>query len=294
MSFGELKSFIDLIIWLKSLLLKKGEQQLSNSVTSRFLQAFFNHGVHHNQIPQYCCQALNLAQINNAEKLAEVLTPKILEQTSTFFGIRQDWLIGASKIIYNVHDFYKEPRQMVTFLEKIKKNRNYITCTVLRCRDKSAHLRDTPGIFVFSEIVSEINNRPVFRHHFCGLQAIGYWKSRADFAARCALIIKSEIPVFGHFANEDWLKSAYDGFNMPEYDYDLGELILPNKGIWNVYDFIEFPNLYLSQLDTEGGIAVNFALNRWLMWANSGVITFRYSEEETKAIIASFEKALDS
>ncbi len=294
MIFGELKSFIDLMVWLKSLLHKKGEQQLSNSVTSRFLQVFFNHGVHHNQIPQYCSQALNLAQINNAEKLAEVLIPKILEQTSMFFGIRQDWLIGASKIIYNVHDFYKEPRQMVTFLEEIKKSQNYITCTVLRCRDKSANLHETPGIFVFSEIVSEVNNRPVFRYHFCGIQSIGYWKSRADFAACCALIIKSEIPAFGHFADEDWLKSAYDGLIMPEYDYDLGELILPNKGIWNVYDFIEFPNQYLSQLDKEGGVAVNFALNRWLMWANSGVITFRYSEEETEAIIASFEKALDS
>lgn len=89
-------------------------------------------------------------------------------------------------------------------------------------------------------------------------------------------------------------QSAYGGLNIPEYDYELGELILPNKGIWNVYDFIEFPDLYLSQLDTEGGIAVNFALNRWLMWANLGVITFRYSEEETGAIIANFEKALDS
>ncbi|PKM20088.1 MAG: hypothetical protein CVV11_00805 [Gammaproteobacteria bacterium HGW-Gammaproteobacteria-15] len=54
-------------------------------------------------------------------ELSKQLTPEILQQASSLFGVRQDWLECVSDKIYNVPDFYKHPEKFDQYITELSK-----------------------------------------------------------------------------------------------------------------------------------------------------------------------------
>jgi len=59
-----------------------------NTVSSRFVQLFEEHGVHRNQIPRFFGNGLTLADIETNTKLLPKLTPEFLQAAADLFAIR--------------------------------------------------------------------------------------------------------------------------------------------------------------------------------------------------------------
>jgi hypothetical protein len=259
---------------LKSLPFNKGKDVSSNTLNTipeRFIYLFECHGVHRNQIPAFFGHGITLHAMTDLAELNKQLTPEILQQASSLFGVRQDWLECVSDKIYNVPDFYKHPEEFELYIAKLKQTTNELWCYVLRTRQSAQRGDDSDGAFLFVETIGVVNNREVVRYYPVGHLRIGYWKSRADFAANCGLLIKSGIHQVGKYTDKDWLKKLNCGTVMPKYDYQDGSLAVALSGAWHIDEFFERPEHFLKGVDAEANnFGLRSAINRWLRWSAKG------------------------
>ena len=251
---------------LKSLPFNKGKDVSSNTLNTipeRFIYLFECHGVHRNQIPAFFGHGITLHAMTDLAELSKQLTPEILQQASSLFGVRQDWLECVSDKIYNVPDFYKHPEEFEQYITELKQTTNELRCYVLRTRESAHTDDDSDGAFLFVKTIGVINSREITRYYPVGHESINYGLSRADFAANCGLLIKSGIQQVGKYANKDWLNLFNSGTVIPEYDYQDGSVAVASSAVWYIDEFFERPEHFLKGVDAEANnFGLHSAINR--------------------------------
>jgi hypothetical protein len=245
----------------------------AETIATRFIALFESHGVHRNQIPEFFDHDLDIPSCASDDELLKNLTPKIITDAAKLFGINKDWLEGSSTEIYDIPDFYKHPEEFESYLiELLKKtDANKLSAYALTANKKSTN-EFNDSLFVIAESISELNQREIYKYHLLGNWAIYYWKSRAYYTACCALLYKYGLSVAGKVVERDWLSEVCEGTKLLEYDFTdrYGSISFSSVGSWIVSDFVEMPNNYLKDLDTEGGHATPLALELWLSLSESG------------------------
>lgn len=118
---------------------KEPTVELSESITTRFISLFESHGVHRSQIPEFFDHNLTLHQCSSNEELSKVLIPQILSDAAEKFAVNLEWLQGASKEIYPIHDFYKNPKKCELFIEKLKMNGNELGGYLINSNASKTH-----------------------------------------------------------------------------------------------------------------------------------------------------------
>lgn len=80
------------------------------NTAKRFIRLFEGHGVARAQIPRFFGHGLNLYQVENESELLKALNQDILQAAAELFGIKLEWLEGATDELYELNNFYKAPR----------------------------------------------------------------------------------------------------------------------------------------------------------------------------------------
>lgn len=249
--------------------------------------------MHRNQIPAFFGHGITLHAMTDLAELSKQLTPEILQQASSLFGVRQDWLECVSDKIYNVPDFYKHPEEFDQYITELKQTTNELWCYVLRTRQSAQRDDDSDGAFLFVETIGVVNNREVVKYHPVGHLRIGYWKSRADFAANCGLLIKSGIQQVGKYADKDWLKKFNCGTVIPKYDYQDGSVAVASSAVWYIDEFFERPEHFLKGVDAEANnFGLRSAINRWFYWSAKGYFD-AFDDDSHSRCRKLFERKLD-
>lgn len=84
----------------------------------RVLQVFREHGVEAAQISRLLPQ-IGLDDLHTPEKLLAILTPNLIDQIATLFGVRSQWLEGCDDRIYDYLATYKEPQRLLDHLRAL-------------------------------------------------------------------------------------------------------------------------------------------------------------------------------
>lgn len=286
MVFGEIESFFSIIDRVKRWLRKScGKQE---SVATRFVQLFENHGVHRNQIPGFFGHGLTVANIRDDDTLLAVLSEDILNAASELFAIRREWLDGADGQIYPLHDFYKQPDKFIEFAMQIQQQEQANLYGVLIVARSSDYEED--ALIVLEETIGLIGDKPVYRYHICNNWFFKYWKARAYLTACIALAWKNGIHIIGREVSIDLIRRYCDGCQFLEYVLDTA---LPTKGIpWYPEDMAVFPKVFLDGVDPEiKKFDISSGLKLWLQLDEQGLMDtgLQYANVRKK-FIAALEK----
>ncbi len=243
---------------------KKTNTATSESITTRFISMFENHGVHRNQIPEFFEHNLTLHQCSSNDELSKVLTPEILIDAAKRFAVNIEWLQGASKEIYPVHKFYKNPKGCELFIEKLKSNGNELGGYLINSDASKTHNEDD-AVIVITEEIGIVNNRIIERLHILGGWIFSYWKSRAYLTACASIALNKEVWLLGRHADQKWLSKFSQGYLLPTYDFESSDLNFAVSGHWDVDMLIELPEKYLKGVDPErDNFGINAAISKWL------------------------------
>jgi hypothetical protein len=247
----------------------KQAEDIPESIATRLVALFESHGVHRNQIPEFFGHDLDISSCASDEKLLDKITPEIIHDAVELFGVNKDWLEGSSKEIYDIRNFYKHPEEFEHYLVELLKNTSkdkLFAYALTSTPNKKLMNKDDDSLFVIAESIGEINQREIYKYHLLGRWGIHYWKSRAYFTACCALLYKHGISVAGKVVERHWMNDIYAGHKLLDYDFTerYGGINVPTDKIWIVSDFVEIPEKYLEGMDTEQGLAIPFAIRKWL------------------------------
>jgi hypothetical protein len=249
----------------------KQAEDIPETIATRLVALFESHGVHRNQIPEFFGHGLDISSCASDEKLLEKITPEIIHDAVVLFGVNKDWLEGSSKEIYDIPDFYKHPERFEQYLVELLKNTSKdklfaYAITTTSNKKLMNDENDYDSLFVIAESIGEINQREIYKYHLLGHWGIRYWKSRACFAACCALLYKHGISVAGKVVERHWLNEIDEGLKLLDYDFTerFGGIDIPSVGMWIVSEFVEIPDKYLEGMDTEQGRAIPLAISKWL------------------------------
>jgi len=89
-------------------------------VALRFIELFEQHGVVVTQIPRLL-PGIELAQLSSPASLLPALTNDVLNAACALFGVRREWLEGASEQIYEHRYCYKSPTRFFDELTSIER-----------------------------------------------------------------------------------------------------------------------------------------------------------------------------
>lgn len=90
-----------------------------DSVESRFVKLFEDHGVHRNQIPRLLASDLKLSDLRDDVTLLAALSDSHLAAACELFGVRREWLEGESPRMYETRWCYKAPSNLLTELSRL-------------------------------------------------------------------------------------------------------------------------------------------------------------------------------
>jgi hypothetical protein len=109
---------IDLIaLWKR---IRRQPPNVVEKVALRFIELFEQHGVVVTQIPKLL-PGIELAQLSSPASLLPALTNDVLNAACTLFGVRREWLEGASEQIYEHRYCYKSPTRFFDELASIER-----------------------------------------------------------------------------------------------------------------------------------------------------------------------------
>ncbi len=241
-------------------------KQKTDTLPSRFVSLFKNHGVHRNQIPRFFDHGLTLADVASDDKLLVKLTPDILQVASELFAVRLEWLEGVDDIIYETHDFYKQPQAYAEFLaELVEGSNDHIYAKLVLSKDPRCQ---QDALLILAETFSENGNEAVERYHLCSNWYSKYWKSRADLAACIATTEKQSVFIKGikTAANIDRLcegERFMTDLNELPWAYGRDWLFRKQFKPWYPDEWLYDPEAYLNGVD-EGIFGKVSALSMWL------------------------------
>ncbi|GEM_PF-1186958 len=261
-------------------------------VATRFINLFQSHGVTASQIPKFFDHGLSIHQCSSIENLNSVLTNEMLDDAAALFAVNVDWLHGVTDQIYDGHDFYKYPTQYEHFLKKLlQTNHDFFAYAIKAQTHVSDHGYD--ALLLISETIGDINERRVYRYHICKNWDIRYWKSRAYFAACCAITLRSpRVPLIGRLAPQEWIQALSEGTELMEYDYEafVGEPKLPGHSGWHIDEFVERPEVYLEGIGDEfGDNSANMAISMWLNLDKQGFMKV-WDDGSHESVTANFKE----
>lgn len=257
-----------------------------NVVARRFIQLFEKHGVHYNQIPQFFGYGLELSDFLDHEKLLAKLTPTTLQAACELFAVRLEWLLGVDDIIYEVHDFYKQPESYAEFLAQLITYNEHRVLAKLVLSSDSSWKED--ALLVLEERIDFMNNESGVRYHLCGGWLIKYWKCKPCLTACIAMTLKQNIPM------REWKTSSKiepfcqgNGFIKdlyelpPKFEYDW--LFRRSIKHWHPDNWIYDPVAFLDGIDAEkDNFGKTSAIREWLKYFDKGYMETGYHRENIR------------
>jgi hypothetical protein len=98
------------------------EESPTVELVDRFLDIFINHGIHINEIPRCVPKKfrLSLSDLSRKEKLAEKLTPEMIDWICSTFNIQRKWLETNTGNIYKTENYYKNEYSFLRLLKNLK------------------------------------------------------------------------------------------------------------------------------------------------------------------------------
>lgn len=287
--FDQIDAFFSLVERFKKY---SATKQKIDSLPSRFVSLFENHSIHRNQIPRFFGHNLTLADMSSDDNLLAKLTPDILKAASELFAARLEWLEGVDEKIYEVHDFYKQPKAYQQFLAELVASSEHpifaklVLSKAPRCQEDA--------LLILAEIFAYNGEEAVERFHLCGNWFTKYWKFRADLAACIAITEKHSVFLKG-FLTPANIESFCAGrcfiadLNQLPYAFERDWLYRKQLKIWYPDSWLHDPEAYLDGID-EGTFGKVSALARWLEYFEQGYMETGHPRDNAKA---EFMAALD-
>lgn len=257
------------------------------SVGSRFLRLFEEHGVHRNQIPRFFGHGLNVSDVQNDASLMLKLDEAILEDACQRFAVRRTWLDGVDSRAYPCHHFATHPGDFAQFIAQLRASNPEGELNALLIAPSRPAL-NAQALLVLQEYIGELGDKAVYRYHLCTDWVYEYWKSRAYLAACVAVAWKAEVYVRGLIAAPETIATYADGHTL------LNEELIHKLDRSEIYpeDMALDPVAFLYKLDFEdGNYGVREGLKLWLRLEQEGFMNLgRISKNVRPAFQAELEK----
>lgn len=248
MVFSEINAFISIIDRIRRKISGKanGANGSEDNIVDRIIRIFESHGVHKNQIPDFCDHDLTIADVQNEQALIKKLDEKFLTFVCEKFAIRREWIDGVSNQIYPIHDFYKKPEHFVKFLDGLFENseEGLLSGALLTSGKKKEN-----SILLLEEELDRMETTSIYRYHLCDATAFYYWKSRAYTTACVAYAWRKKVFIHGQFLPQTQIdKIAHGEFLLGWSGHGVHSL----KGRkWYPEDMTINPDAYLKGVDPE-------------------------------------------
>ena len=258
----------------------------TDSVVTRFVGMFENHGVHRNQIPRFLGYGLTIADVKDDETLLPKLTEEILNTACDKFSIRREWLDGAEAKIHPDHDFYKSPEEFLVLLEDLIENNpdERIQGVVIAPNENEF---GADALLILQETIGWIGDKPIYRYHLCNNWAFTYWKARAYLTACIAIAWKRNIYIHGIVKPKTFIDELAYGSTLLGWKGE-GIWELGHKD-WDPEDMALQPESFLDRVDPEkDDFGLKSALHLWLKLEKDGLMESGFGPAPRE----SFENAL--
>lgn len=266
----------------------RAEKGFKETVASRFVLLFEQHGVHKNQIPRFFGRGLTLHDVDNEKDLLQKLTQEVLQEAAELFAVRLEWLECADDQIYEVHHFYKKPKEYGCFLEKLLNNTDKDRIYALFAISLGSPWEENV-VLILEEEIGSLGEEVITRYHLCAGWVHQYWKCRAELAACIALTLKHPIYLKSHRTTAS-LSNFCEGnefvlqlYQKPVYAENGGSL-----SHWPPDHWLFYPEAFINGI-TEGDFGKKNALVKWLDYDKIGLMEAGYAcgsaREEFKAAL---------
>jgi hypothetical protein len=187
------------------------------SAATRFIHLFETHGVQTSQIPRLIPQ-LKLSHLKTTESLLDALTPAIIDQAATLFGVRSEWLEGAEDEIYPHHYCYKQPNLFFEHFNTLAPNAYSCPVRMLAVNKYLDFQSDEyqPLVLVLVETVKAFNEGYINRYHiYRDGWDWGYEPSRIQLKAMARLLGRIHpIPIYQ--VSQDVLDAVLEARMIPQ------------------------------------------------------------------------------
>jgi hypothetical protein len=267
MVFSEINAFISIIDRIKGKISGNNDENDSeDNIADRVIRVFESHGVHKNQIPRFCDFDLTIADVQNKQALLKRLDERLLNFVCEKFVIRREWIDGASKQIYPIHDFYKKPEYFVKFLDDLLRNNteNRISGFLLTSDKKKENT-----VLLLEEELDRMETTSIYRYYLCDATTFHYWKSRAYTTACVAYAWRKKVFIHGHYLPQKEIDNIAGGERLLGWS-GKGAWSLKGKK-WYPEDMTIKPDSYLAGIDPErDNYGQKAALSLWLELEEQG------------------------
>lgn len=248
MVFGEINSALS--VWDRIRKWRKGKNDPPvETVATRFVRLFQAHGVNRNQIPRLLGHGLQSPDVRDDAALLAALDDTHLDSACTLFGVRREWLDGASERIYESPWCYKHPKGFFIELARLE---TPAAIAPVRAVTTAMPLDYQVGVeqrveLVMVETVGWIGEREIHRYRpFADGWVWGYPECRLQLKALIAACGK-QVPLFkvsreaidGLYAGEQFPGEVMRGplLSTPS----LEDYCMPQSRNWHARETEELP-----------------------------------------------------
>ena len=156
-------------------------------LAERFLQVFHSHGIHLNQIPRVVPEgfAISHSDLISTATLIPKISSKLLEWTSSEFGINRSWLESGNTPIYSTRCYYKDELAFLALARKLRDEygsgfRVYAYKSVAMLNARGGRPQEVNLLLAVP--LFTLDDEPIYRYiPTATLWDWGYWRSRYQF-----------------------------------------------------------------------------------------------------------------
>lgn len=287
---GEIQTTLNIgeKLWKFIKFLRNIDSSPEETVSGRFVRLFESHNVHRNQIPRFFGHGLTVKDVQDDQSLLGKLDESVLAAACERFGVRREWLDGAETQVYACHDFYKSPEDVQPFLSDLRaaNPEGRLDGILLAPQEGKGD-----ALVVFSELIGEVGDKAIYRHHLCNNWLFEYWKSRAYLAAFVAICWRNGVFIQGGYLPAKTIKAIAWGESL--VGLDNGELVHRGARRWDPEDMALKPDVFLSDIDPElDQFGLRAALELWLELEQEGYMGTGLGMYSKTEIRSAFKKKL--
>lgn len=266
MLLSEINSAIS--IWGKFKEWYRSRKNPPETVATRFIRLFENHGIHRNQIPRFFGFGLTLKDVQDDASLLAKLDENMMAAACIRFGVCREWLDGAVPQAHPAHHFYKHPEEFLKFLEDLIANNpeGELQGVLIAPDERDGHVE---ALLILQETIGFVGDESIYRFHLCNDWSFTYWKSRGYLTACVAIAWGHHVFIHGtHMSKKEIEQLAH------------GETLLgwQGEGIWFLghckwypEDMALRPDVYLDGIDPErDNFGIRAGLSHWLVLEEQG------------------------
>lgn len=208
--FGEINSFIEFCERVKKWFGANESPVADSNPAERFLRVFDAHGIHRNQIPRYVGDRLSLVDVQDDRSLLKVIDQKMIDDAAELFAVNPEWLECASSNVYIPHDFYKQPRKFLAFIDGLlSKGSDLSGFVYTSASENTEHRSDT--FILLEETFSIGEKQAITRYHICNNWYFNYGKSRAYLIACVAAAWRKDVYLLGRKVPHEFIAKYEEG-----------------------------------------------------------------------------------